>query len=127
MLPSRTIAAGSSMAGHVIVENHTSDAIRVVGCLSIFQVLLQNDTAHQSAFWLDCAQPFTIPRGSTSYPVMITATYTGCSTTGSSLTGPACLPNGRIPPLPPGKYEARLAEETDTFPKPPPLTITVTP
>jgi len=127
VLPSTMMTAGSSMTGHVIVENNTGQPLHVTGCISLFGVALSNSKIHQDSAFRACAQPFTIPIGESSYRVTIYATYSACSETGQPQgADPVCLPNNGIPPLPPGKYEATLVQSSVIVPIPPQIVVRIT-
>jgi hypothetical protein len=127
VLPAQTMTAGSSMAGHVLVDNNTGHAVRVSGCGSLFQVVLTRPGYRPTVGWLDCLQQITIPPGHTRYRVTILASYTQCGR-GRQRDGlRACLPGGRMPPLPPGTYHARLFQARPLARTPPAITIQVTP
>jgi META domain len=114
-LPSRTMVAGSKMSGRVVVENDTGEPIHATGCVSLFQVALENDSEIPSIPWLTCGDRFTIPVGESSYPIVVRATALICS---------AC-PNGSPPPLPPGEYRATLFQREQAVPAPSPVTVSV--
>src|SRR5262245_15814630 len=78
VLPSRTMTAGSSINGRVVVRNNTGRAIHTSGCLTLFQVVLANSRYHPDPTWLACLQPFTIPVGLSSYQITVAATYLHC-------------------------------------------------
>jgi len=80
----------------------------VSGCLSPFEVLLTSGKYWPTVAWPLCLQPFTIPAGETRYPVTVWATYSQCSQGRPHDGVIGCLPGGRMPPLPPGTYHARL-------------------
>src|SRR5579859_1233614 len=120
LLPSRTVTAGSSMRGLVVVDNRTGHPVRAWGCLSLFQVILFSESYRPSPVWLTCLQSFIIPVGESSYPVTVGASYLGC---GGGL--PGCL-NGRPPPLPPGIYRTRFFQSTRIVPAQPAITVRVT-
>jgi hypothetical protein len=123
VLPARTMKAGSSMPGQLVVDNNTGRAVRTSGCLGLFQVALVSGRYHPSVAWLACLQFFTIPEGQSSYPVTVAATYLGCGQGGPG--GAACLPGGHPPGLPPGTYRAVLFQAQRLFPAPPAITIHV--
>ncbi len=127
VLPARTMTAGSSMSGHVVVENDTGRAIRASGCLTLFQVALASSSYHPAIAWLDCLQSFTIPAGQSSYPVTVAASYGQCGPGGPGDAVKACLPGGQMPSLPPGIYRAVLFQVRHLVPAPPPVTVRVTP
>jgi hypothetical protein len=108
LLPSQTISAGSPMTGHVLVDNTTGHAIHVPGCLSLFQVLLTSSSYRLAVAWPLCLQRFTIPAGLARNRVTVRASYSQCSQARPRHGLRACLPGGRMPPLPPGTYHARL-------------------
>jgi hypothetical protein len=125
VLPSSTILAGSSMSGSVVVENNSGHALHVFGCGGIFAVTLNNAEGGQgSPAWTLCRMDITIPLGSTTYPVTIQATFLMCSTAPSP-TMSTCLADGVPPSLPPGVYQATLAQSTTVVSTPPPIAVTV--
>jgi hypothetical protein len=121
LLPSRTLPAGSSMKGIVVVRNNSGHVLRASGCGSPFAVALANDHVMPTVGWLGCLQRFTFPVGASRWPVTVEARYDEC--------GPKPLVRcvRRHPPaLPPGKYRARLFESSDIVPIPPPVPVRVT-
>jgi len=76
-----------------------------------------------------CSRPFTIPEGTSTYPVSVTATVTGC-TPGEvvdSNVGLRCNPDGSMPAFPPGEYQLRIDDPQELVPAIDLVTITVTP
>ncbi len=127
VLPSPAMTAGSRMTGHVLVSNSSGHAIHAFGCLNLFQVLLTSSIYRPAAAWAACLQRFTIAVGVTRYPVTVWASYNQCSQ-GRPRDGlRACLPGGRMPPLPPGTYHARLFQVHQLVQVPSPITVRVTP
>jgi hypothetical protein len=126
VLPSQMMTAGSSMSGQVVVENNTGHAIRVSGCVSLFQVLLTSSTYRPPVAWFTCLQRFTIPVGESRYWVTVWASYSQCSQGRPRHGLRACRPDGRMPPLPPGTYYARLFQVRNLVRVPPALTVRVT-
>jgi hypothetical protein len=125
VLPARTMAAGSKMAGRVVVENNTGRAIFVAGCKAIFQVLLVGAAYRQPGGWLQCMQSFKVPAGESSWPVRVLA-YESCVQGDPDFGLPSCLPAPQIyPPVPPGDYEAIVSQSTRLFADPAPITIRV--
>jgi hypothetical protein len=102
VLPSDTMTAGTSMAGEVLVDNHTGHAIDVAGCLALFQVILTSSTYRPAVAWATRLQQLTIPAGQARYRVTLRASYSQCSQGHPQDDLKACLPGGRMPPLPPG-------------------------
>ena len=90
------------MSGYVVVQNNIGRAIRVSGCVNLFQVLLTSSTYRPTAAWFTCLQRFTIPAGESRYSVTVWASYSQCSQGGPQHGLKACRPDGRMPPLPPG-------------------------
>jgi hypothetical protein len=126
VLQSTTMTAGSSMSGHVIVENNTGGALKRDGCGSLFSVFLSNTFITPHPFFPACIQIFTIPVGQSSYPVTVDATYLECA--GPLGNGRPCSErNGHavMPSLPPGEYQATLWG--NIVPTPPPIAVRVTP
>lgn len=127
VLPARTMTAGSSMPGRVVVQNNTGHAVHVFGCLTLFQVALASSTYHPAVAWLGCLQPFTIPVGESSYPVTVEASYSQCQAGRPQGAVRACLPDRRPPPLPPGDYRAKLFQAGHLVRVPPAITVRVMP
>jgi hypothetical protein len=126
ILPSRTMAAGSFLAGRVVVQNNSGRAIRVPGCGTIFQVALVSSTYHPTVGWTQCLHTVTIPTGESSYPTPVPAIYRFCSEEPQG-SAPTCMFGGHPPPLPPGDYRAVLFQEGHLIPFPPAVTVRVTP
>jgi len=125
-VPSRTLAAGSSMPAQIVVDNRTGHAIHVPGCGSLFQLALDSNSYHPEPLWPACLQAFTIAIGKSSYPVTLTASYYVCG--GVASTGiPACLPDDQPPPLPAGEYRAVLFQSPHIVSAPAPIPVRVTP
>jgi hypothetical protein len=125
-VPSRTLAAGSSMRAQIVVDNRTGHAIHVAGCGSLFQLALDSSSYHPEPLWPACLQAFTIAVGESSYPVTLIASYYSCG--GVASTGiPACLPDGQPPPLPAGGYRAVLFQSPHIVSAPAPIPVRVTP
>lgn len=127
VLSTSTVRAGGQISGTVVVENATGREINVVGCHSIFQVLLRSTTYTPEPGWLLCRQQITITTGRSSYPVPVLATYNECGQTGATDAFPACLPPGNVmPPLSPGMYWATTFEDGNSIPLPAPVKVIVT-
>ncbi len=125
-LSSTTMTAGSTMSGHVIVENDTGHEIHATGCGGLFGLTLANDKIHQEPIWPSCARDYTIPVGESRYPVIVLASYDSCNQTGTDGLQ-RCIPPGTPPPLPPGDYQVTLAQESPIVPVPPPIDLTIEP
>lgn len=121
VLPTRTMTAGSSIKGRVVVRNNTGRTIHTSGCRTLFQVALSSSSYHPDVAWPLCLQPFAIPVGVSSYRITVAATYLVCGDRQS----PACLPGGGMPPLPPGKYRAMLFQSRHLVQAPPGVLVRV--
>jgi hypothetical protein len=111
VLKSQTMRGGSSMSGEVIVQNNSGHALHPTGCVRLFGIALSNGSFHQDPAWESCLQFFTIPVGSSRYPVTVTAAYLACSSGHAVGNLRACLKNNAPPPLPPGRYRATLIQQ----------------
>ena len=127
LLPARTMTAGSSMSGLVLVENNTGHPVRAFVCGSPFEIALISHSYRPSVAWNTCLQIITIPVGESSYPVTLNASYLACLEHGPHGALKGCLAAGGPPPLPPGTYRARLFQVGHLVPVPPTITIRVTP
>jgi hypothetical protein len=126
ILPSRTMMAGSSLSGYVLVDNNTGHAVHTYGCGALFQVLLISSHYRTPVAWLTCLQPFVIPVGESRYPAPVRASYSECSQGRPQRGFRPCLPGGRPPPLPPGDYHAVLFQVHDLVRVPPATAVRVT-
>jgi heat shock protein HslJ len=127
VLPSHTMRAGSSMLGHVVVENNTGAPLERSGCISLFSVFLGNASIAPHPAFPACLQAFTIPVGRSSYAVSVVATYLECGGAPLGNGRPCAKRNGQtvMPSLPPGRYQATLWG--NIVPTPPPITVRVAP
>jgi hypothetical protein len=124
VLPSTRLRAGEQMSGEVVVDNDTGGPIEVSGCGSFYVVALSNDSHTQSIGRDYCLERFTIPLGTSRWPVLVMGTFSQC------YGGPGgdCLPGGGVPPLPKGTYRAEVQDyfaHDGPIPIPDPVTITV--
>jgi len=125
-VPSRMMEAGSSMLAHIVVDNGTGHVIHAKGCGSLFALVLGSNSHPAQVAWPACLQPLTIAIGESSYPETITASYGSCGGTASPPL-PACLPDGRPPPLPAGKYRVVFFQSSNIVSAPAPIPVRVTP
>jgi len=125
VLPRNTMRAGSSMPGHVVVENRTGHPLNEIGCGSLFQVALTSPTYQPQMAWPACAQRITVPVGRSTYRVTVVASYLGCTNGPPSTDFPPCR-NGGLPPLPTGSYDAKLYQSGKIVPQPPTIPVQVT-
>jgi hypothetical protein len=122
------MAAGTSTSGRVIVENHTGHPLHTDGCLQLFGIALRDNRAEQDPMQLDCLQRFTVPVGTSSYPISLSTSYSGCYAGPPAGGLQTCLSGSRIPPLPPGEYQVVLVGPgAGLVPSPLPLILHVTP
>jgi hypothetical protein len=127
ILPSKRLAAGATMKATVRVQNDTGNALRVATCRGPFQVALSNDKIEPHLGWPTCGMPFTIPVGTSTYHVVVAGSYVSCELAPGDATpnSPGCV-DGRPPPLPPGKYQAKLYQDPHIVRAPSSITVTVT-
>ncbi len=73
-------------------------------------------------------RPLVIAPGENRLPVAVSTMYDTCSQGEAPVTAssPACLPGGRLPPLPAGPYRAVLIGTGLALPDPPPVTVVIT-
>jgi hypothetical protein len=124
VLPSTRVAAGAMLPGRVVVENSSGRPLHVSGCGSPFAVVLRNDEIRPVVAWPTCLEQITIPAGTSSWPVTVAATYSGCGRGNKRV--PPCE-DGLVPPLPVGKYQAVLFQSPHVVPKPASIEIRVVP
>lgn len=124
-LPSTTVRAGSSLRATITVENDSGKPIHVLGCGSVFRVLLVGGGHSPSPSWPLCAQDIVIPAGASTYPVTVAAAYQECSMDGGDGM-PACERDGSMPPLPSGRYHATTVSVSPDLPVPTSVSVTVT-
>lgn len=121
VLAADSMTTGSSMTGHLLLDNSTGHAIHVPGCHSLFQVALTSSTYRPTVAWSTCLQRLTIPAGHTSYRILLRASYSQCGRGPQHNGLKECLPGGRMPPLSPGIYHARLFQARTLVRIPPAL------
>jgi hypothetical protein len=121
VLPYTTMVAGSSIAGHLVVENNTGQELHSSGCLALFVLGLGNEKISPERAMPLCLQGFTIPVGESSWPVGVFASYWEC---GGGIR--RCI-NGYPPPYPPGDYLAVLIAGDYRIPDPTPIAVRVLP
>jgi hypothetical protein len=126
VLSADTVAAGEEIAGTVQVNNQSAEAVERTTCGPYFVAVLEGDAGASQYFRPACAEPFVIPPGRSSYPVTVKASSLTCINGDASGLVPACLPDGTMPPLPPGTYEATIDQPDDPIPMSGPLTVTIT-
>lgn len=125
-LPSTTMRGGSSLPATITVENDSGKPIHILGCGSVFSVVLVGEGHRPSPSWPLCAQDIIVPAGESTYPVTVAAAYQQCSTDGGNGM-PACEQDGSMPPLPAGRYQATTVSVSPDLPVPARVPVTVTP
>jgi hypothetical protein len=117
-----SITAGSIVTARVVVQNSTGHALHEYGCGSPFAVVLGNDQIIPRVVWAMCLMPITIPVGTSSWPVTVLGSYSSCGPDGNPIR---CDGQHRLPPLPPGAYEATLFQLHHLVPRPTPASVQV--
>ena len=92
----------------------------------MFSGALNNDKIHQEPAQAACGSNLTIPIGESSYPVTIPATFMVCNPNAQPSLNPACLPGMRMPPVPPGNYNAIFVAGSSVVATPAPIPVLVT-
>lgn len=126
VLPARTVHAGSTIHGTVVVTNSTGHPIEGVDCRSPFGVELESHRAVSNPPQALCATDFVIPVGRSTYPVDIITTFATCTHEGSSNDPafPRCE-HGRPPNLPNGTYRAYVTSADPVVSSAPPVEIRI--
>ena len=125
-LSADTMEAGSTIAGTVQVYNNADEILEAATCGPYFVAVLEGEAATQFYSRPRCAERFVVPPGISSYPVTAKGSFLTCINGEASELVPACLPDGSMPTLPPGTYEARVVQPDDAIPVSGPITVTVT-
>ena len=131
LLAGRTLSAGASTSGYVVINNTAKAPISVTqGCggkPDVAVVLSSPKVPQTAAFAAVKCPDVELTPGLHRYPVDISASYQECIGPGGSGAGvPPCLPapeNGP-PPLPVGRYQAVMATDS-SIPTAKPLPVTV--
>ncbi len=131
LLAGRSLSAGASTSGYVVINNTGKKPIAVTqGCggkPDVAVVLSSPKVPQAAAFALVKCPDVPLTPGLHHYPVDIRASYQGCLGPGGSGGGlPPCLPapdSGPLP-LPTGHYQAVMATDS-SIPTAEPLHVTV--
>jgi hypothetical protein len=133
-LSTTSIASGERLAGVLTVTNRTDEPITLTlggGCRPKWAVVLANEQIRtEPVFTLECAtQPMVIAPGRSDLPFTVTSTFGACTPDASRATSqvPLCRPDGAMPPLPPGEYDAVLVSQSPDLPAPPPIVVRIRP
>jgi hypothetical protein len=131
LLAGRTLSAGASTSGYVVIDNTAKTPIAVKqGCggkPDVAVVLSSAKVPQAALFSLVKCPDVELTPGVHRYPVDISASYQGCIGPGGSGGGlPPCLraPDSSPPPLPLGRYQAVMATDS-SIPTAKPLPVTV--
>jgi hypothetical protein len=131
LLAGRTLSAGASTSGYVVVDDTAKASIAVTqGCGGIpdVAVVLSSPEVPQTAVFTTQKCPdIELTPGVHRYPVDVSASYQGCIGPGGSGSGlPPCLPapDSGPPPLPVGRYQAVMATAS-SIPTATPVPVTV--
>jgi hypothetical protein len=119
LLAGRTLSAGASTSGYVVIDNTAKTPIAVKqGCggkPDVAVVLSSAKVPQAALFSLVKCPDVELTPGVHRYPVDISASYQGCIGPGGSGGGlPPCLraPDSSPPPLPLGRYQAVMATDS---------------
>lgn len=128
-LDATTVAVGGTITGTVTVVNDSGAPIDGSSCGDYFVATIRNDQYDQGVARLACLSPITIPEGTSTYPVSVTAAVTSCTPVEIEGTGVGlrCNPDGSMPAFPSGEYQLRIDDPMHLVPAIDPVTITVTP
>jgi len=130
LLGGRTLSAGASTSGYVVINNTAKKPIAVTqGCggKPDVEVVLSSPKVPQTAVFAAVKCPdVELTPGIHRYPVDVSASYQGCLEPGGSGGGlPPCLPApDSLPPLPVGRYQAVMGTDS-SIPSAKPLSVTV--
>ena len=127
-LDETTVAAGDPLSGEVTVVNRSGAPIEGTTCGPFFAVRLRGPEAEQVVARPLCASGFTIPEGRSTYELRGTTSHSSCTLAPAPDEDDlACAPDGTVPSLPPGTYEALLDQATPGLvPPPDPIMVTIT-
>jgi len=124
------VTAGTPIKGTLVVTYRGHAPINLNrGCRPRYAVVVTNHRfPPEAAFPADCGTgPFIIRPGVNRLAITVVTTYGSCSQVASQATSssPACLPGReRMPPLPPGRYQAVLVGD-GSLPLPAPVPVPV--
>jgi hypothetical protein len=131
LLAGHTLSAGASTSGYVMINNTGQAPISVTqGCggkPDVAVVLSSRKVPQRAAFAAMRCSDVELTPGLHRYPIDIEASYQECAEAGGSGVGlPPCLPapDGGLPPLPAGRYQAVMATDS-SIPIAKPLPVTV--
>jgi hypothetical protein len=131
-LSKNRVQAGGPLTATLVIVNDSSKTINLSSpCTPMMDVILTDKSMPTSAIGMPhpgfCRRaPVLIPPGTTVRNLgAVPTTYLDCtSSPGQQVV--QCLPNGQIPPLPPGRYYAVLTGDGLALPAPTPVPVNVT-
>ncbi|MET0276256.1 MAG: hypothetical protein ABW211_05360, partial [Acidimicrobiia bacterium] len=113
-LSTSTVKAGANLHGTLVLENTGVSAVDLTDkCSPKWKLAIENRT-HPAVVLFDAncdTRPFLVEPGTTRLPFAVRANYGTCVADEGYKPKPgrpACLANGRLPALPPGKYTVTL-------------------
>jgi hypothetical protein len=119
LLAGRTLSAGASTSGYVVIDNTARAPIAVTqGCggkPDVAVVLSSPKVPQTAVFTTEKCPDVELTPGVHRYPIDVNASYQGCIGPGGSGGGlPPCLPapDSGPPPLPVGRYQAVMATDS---------------
>ena len=130
VLQQTRVTAGAPIKGTLVVTYRGHAPINLNrGCRPRYAVVVTNHRfPPEAAFPADCGTgPFIIKPGVNRLAITVVTTYGSCSQVASQATSrsPACLHGReRMPPLPPGRYQAVLVGD-GSLPLPAPVPVPV--
>jgi hypothetical protein len=122
------VPVGGTLTGTVTVVNNSGGPVEGTTCGGYFVGTLHNDEYQQGVARLDCLGSFTIPEGTSTYPIEVQAAVNGCTPVevADRDLGPVCNADGSMPPMPAGEYQLTIDDPLHLVPAIDPVTITVT-
>ena len=105
------VTAGASIKATLVIDNHTSGAVRLPCLVNGDMTMGLANSAVPSMFasGLVACQD-SLPVGKSAYHETIRATYPTCSVDGpTDASSPRCDPGGAVPALPVGRYHTTIS------------------
>ena len=131
-LSTKRVQAGGPLTATLVIVNGSSRAINLSSpCRPLMGAILTNKSMPPSAIGTphpgDClTTPLLVHPGTTHrYLGLVPTTYPDCTAQAGQQVM-QCPPNGKIPPLPPGRYYAVLIGDGLALPPPTPAPVDVT-
>lgn len=131
-LSSERVQAGGPLTATLVIVNDSSKAINLSSpCRPLMGVILTNKSMPSSAIGTPrpgyCLTTRLLVHPGTTHQRlgMVQTTHLDCTTQAGQQVM-QCLPNGKIPPLPPGRYYAVLSGDGLALPPPTPVPVDLT-